>query len=67
MEIPKYKSNKHLSWDEICQDFPEVANQIAQENSWAQFERKPDFSEVDNKTMQWIPEKVRERQRRRTN
>lgn len=67
MEIPKYKSNKRLSWDEICQDFPEVANQIAQENTWAQFERKPDFFEVDSKTMQWVPEKVRERPRRRKN
>ncbi|MBO7691845.1 MAG: hypothetical protein J6T10_04325 [Methanobrevibacter sp.] len=61
MELPKYKSNRRLSWDEICQDFPDVANQIVREDQWRPFEQKPDFSEVDNKLMQWVPEKVRER------
>lgn len=61
MEIQKYRSNRRLSWDEICQDFPDVANQIVSEDNWRQFEQKPDFTEVDSKLMQWVPEKVRER------
>lgn len=60
MQIPKYKSNRHLTWDEICEEFPDVANQIVKEDTWRQFEQKPNFAEVDNKLMQWIPEKVRE-------
>ena len=60
MEIPKYRPNRRISWDEICEDFPEVANQIASEDTWSYYERKPDFSEVDSKLMQWVPEKVRE-------
>lgn len=60
MFIPKYKSKKRLTWDEICEEFPDVANQIAREDTWSCWERKPDFSEVDHKIMEWIPEKVRE-------
>ena len=60
MQIPKYKTNRQLSWDEICQDFPDVARQIVQEDQWSPYERKPDFSEVDNLLMPWIPEKVRD-------
>lgn len=60
MEIPKYRSIRRLSWDEICQDFPEVANQIVQEDNWSPYEQRPNFTEVDNKLMQWVPEKVRE-------
>lgn len=60
MNIPKYKSNKQLSWDEICQDFPDVANQIIQEDQWSQYERKPNFSDVDSDTMKWVPERVRQ-------
>jgi hypothetical protein len=62
MEIPKYKSNRRMSWEEICEEFPDVANQIAREDQWSQYERKPDFTEVDKSLMPWIPEKVRERQ-----
>ena len=60
MEIPKYKTNRRLSWDEICEEFPEVAQQIVQEDQWRPYERKPDFAEVDKTIMPWIPEKVRE-------
>ena len=60
MEIPKYRSNRRLSWNEMCQDFPEVANQIVQEDNWRPYEQRPNFAEVDNKLMQWVPEKVRE-------
>ena len=62
MEIPKYKSNRRMSWEEICEEFPDVANQIVREDQWSQYERKPDFTEVDKSLMPWIPEKVRERQ-----
>lgn len=60
MQLPKYKSNHRLTWDEICTDFPDIANQIAQENSWSQFEQKPDLSDVDTDLLKWIPEGVRE-------
>ena len=60
MEIPKYRSNRRLSWDEICEEFPDVANQIVREDQWRQFEQKPDFTEVDKKLRPWVPEKVRE-------
>ena len=60
MEIPKYKSNRRLSWDEICDEFPDIARQIVSEDQWRQFEQKPDFAEVDKKLMPWVPEKVRD-------
>lgn len=60
MNIPKYRSNRRLSWDEICEEFPDVANQIASEDTWRYYEQKPNFAEVDHKLMAWIPEKVRE-------
>jgi hypothetical protein len=60
MDIPKYKTNRRMSWTEICEEFPEVANQIVSEDQWSPWERKPDFTEVDKTLMPWIPEKVRE-------
>lgn len=60
MEIPKYKTNRRIGWEELCEEFPDVANQIVSEDQWSQYERKPDFSEVDKTIMPWIPEKVRE-------
>lgn len=60
MGIPKYSSNRRLSWDEIVDEFPDVVNQIIQEDQWSQFEQKPDLSEVDRSLMEWIPMKVRE-------
>ena len=60
MEIPKYKTNRRMTWEEICEEFPDVAQQIVQEDQWTPYERKPDFSEVDKTIMPWIPEKVRE-------
>lgn len=60
MYIPKYKTNRHLSWDEICEEFPDVADQIVREDQWSSLEQKPDFSEVDKTIIPWIPEKVRE-------
>ena len=44
----------------MCEEFPDVAQQIVQEDQWSQYERKPDFTEVDKTIMPWIPEKVRE-------
>jgi hypothetical protein len=60
MEIPKYKTNRRITWEEMCEEFPDVAQQIVQEDQWSQYERKPDFTEVDKTIMPWIPEKVRE-------
>jgi hypothetical protein len=60
MDIPKYRPSRRISWEEICEDFPEVADQIVREDQWSPYERKPDFTEVDKTLMPWIPEKVRE-------
>lgn len=49
-----------MSWDEICEEFPDVADQIVREDQWSSLEQKPDFSEVDKTIIPWIPEKVRE-------
>ena len=59
MVINHYKGHRHITWDEICQEFPEVANQIAKEDTWSMYERKPDFSVVDTELMKWIPDRVR--------
>lgn len=59
MIIGHYKGNRRLSWEEIEKDFPEVARQIAQEDSWRPYEAKPDFTEVDPEIMKWIPDRVR--------
>ena len=60
MEIPKYKSNRRLSWEEICDEFPDIDRQIVSEDQWRTIKQKPDFTEVDKKLMPWVPEKVRE-------
>ena len=59
MEIPKYKSNRRLSWDEICDEFPDVARQIVSEDQWRQFEQKPDFSDIPSEYQGMIPENIR--------
>lgn len=59
MFIRHYKGNRRLSWDEIQQEFPEVAKQIAQEDNWSMYEQNPDFTEVSPEIMRWIPDRVR--------
>ena len=59
--IPEYKRDRRRSLDieQLMEEMPQVAEQIMAQNTWAQYEQAPDFSEIPLEYQKMIPENAR--------
>lgn len=47
--------NKAIDFDMISNDMPEIANLIANQEIWNQYEQPPDFSDIPMEYQKYIP------------
>lgn len=59
--IPEYKRDRKHGFNvqEALEGMPEMAELIARQNTWDEFEQKPDFSEIPAEYQGMIPENIR--------
>lgn len=62
--IPEYKHDKDRSIDleAALEGMPEIAQQIAQQDAWSQYEQAPDLSDIPEEYQKFIPENIRKQQ-----
>jgi len=59
--IPEYKRDKKtpLNMEEVLEGMPDVANLIAMQSQWDEYEQVPDFSDIPQEFQGMIPDNVR--------
>ena len=59
--IPEYKRDRKHGFNvqEALEGMPEMAELIARQNTWDEFEQKPDFSEIPAEYQGMIPDNIR--------
>ena len=59
--IPEYKHDKNrpIDWENALEGMPEVAQQIAQQTVWSQYEQAPDLSDIPEEFQKLIPDNIR--------
>lgn len=60
MFIPQYKPDHKFSYWEILNKFPEYAEMIQQQNTWAQYEQKPNLAGLPPEVVKMIPQAARD-------
>jgi hypothetical protein len=63
--IPEYKRDrKHANVDiqSALEQMPDIADLIAKQSAWDEYEQKPDFSEIPPEFQSMIPENIRKEQ-----
>lgn len=60
--IPEYKRDRKrpLDMEQLSEEMSEIAEMIAMQNTWTQYEQAPDFSEIPMEYQKMIPQNVRE-------
>ena len=59
--IPEYKRDRKHGFNiqDALENMPEMADLIAKQSSWDEFEQKPDFSDIPAEYQGMIPDNVR--------
>lgn len=59
--IPEYKRDRKHSFNvqDALENMPEMAELIARQSTWDEFEQKPDFSDIPAEYQGMIPENIR--------
>lgn len=62
--IPEYKHDKDkpIDFETALEGMPEIAQQIAQQSTWAQYEQAPDLSDIPEEYQKFIPDNIRKQQ-----
>lgn len=62
--IPEYKHDKDkpIDFETVLEGMPEIAQQIAQQSTWAQYEQAPDLSDIPEEYQKFIPDNIRKQQ-----
>lgn len=62
--IPEYKHDKDkpIDFETALEGMPEIAQQIAQQTAWAQYEQAPDLSDIPEEYQKFIPDNIRKQQ-----
>ena len=62
--IPEYKRDKSnpLNVDTALTEMPEIAELIAKQDNWSQYEQPADFSDIPPEYQKLIPDNVRKNQ-----
>lgn len=62
--IPEYKhdKNKPIDIESALEGMPEIAQQIAQQDAWSQYEQAPDLSDIPEEYQKLIPDNIRKQQ-----
>ena len=62
--IPEYKRDKSnpLNVDTALTEMPEIAELIAKQDNWSQYEQLADFSDIPPEYQKLIPDNVRKNQ-----
>lgn len=60
--IPEYKRDtvKPLDFEKLSEEMPDIANLIASQDTWSQFEQLPDLSDIPAEYQKMIPQNVRD-------
>ena len=60
--IPEYKRDrkKPLDFEQLSEEMPDIADMIANQNTWPQYEQAPDFSDIPLEYQKMIPQNARE-------
>lgn len=59
MIIPQYKADHSFTYWDVVNKFPEYAAML-QSDTWAQYEQKPDLSNLPPEVVKMIPQTVRD-------
>ena len=59
--IPEYKRDRKHGFNvqDALENMPEMAELIARQSTWDEFEQKPDFSDIPTEYQGMIPENIR--------
>jgi hypothetical protein len=59
--IPEYKRDRKHGFNvqDALEDMPDLAELIAKQSTWDEFEQKPDFSDIAAEYQGMIPDNVR--------
>lgn len=59
--IPEYKRDRKHGFNvqDALENMPEIVELIASQNTWDEFEQKPDFSDIPPEYQGMIPENIR--------
>lgn len=59
--IPEYKRDRQKPFDfeQLQEEMPQIADLIIAQNTWAQYEQAPDFTDIPLEYQKMLPDNIR--------